>query len=59
MENFSGKYALSVYQDFHAKLLMKNLVSLFSLHVNDALVSDISSTRRYHYQVNFTQAIAG
>ena len=32
LENFSGKSALSVYQDFHAKVLMKNIVSLFVLH---------------------------
>ena len=58
LENFSGKSALSVYQDFHAKVLMKNLVSLFALPVNDALVSDPTPTRQYDYQVNFTQALA-
>ena len=58
LENFSGKSALSVYQDFHAKVLMKNLVSLFALPVNDALVSDPTQTRQYDYQVNFTQALA-
>ena len=40
LENFSGKSALSVYQDFHAKVLMKNIVSLFVLPVNDTLPSD-------------------
>jgi len=58
MENFSGKSALSVYQDFHARVLMKNLVSLFSLPVNDALASETKETRKNDYQVNFTQAIA-
>ena len=58
LENFSGKSALSVYQDFHAKVVMKNLVSLFALPVNDALASDITRTRQYDYQVNFTQALA-
>jgi len=58
LENFSGKSALSVYQDFHAKVLMKNLVSVFALPANDALVSDTTATRQYDYQVNFTQAIA-
>ena len=58
LENFSGKSALSVYQDFHAKVVMKNLVSLFTLPVNDALVSDITTTRQYDYQVNFTQTLA-
>jgi len=58
MENFSGKSTLSVYQDFHAKVLVKNLVSLFALPVNDALASDTTQTRQYDYQVNFTQALA-
>jgi hypothetical protein len=30
LENFSGKSALSVYQDFHAKIFAKNLVSIIA-----------------------------
>jgi len=58
LENFSGKSALSVYQDFHAKVLMKNLVALFALPVNDMLAADTSVERKYEYQVNFSQALA-
>lgn len=58
LENFSGKSALSVYQDFHAKVLMKNIVSLFVLPVNDALATDMVSEHKYEHQVNFTHALA-
>ena len=58
MENSSAKSALSVYQDLHARVLMKNLVSLFALPVNDSLLSQPTEWRKYDYQVNFTQAIA-
>jgi len=58
LENFSGKSAASVYQDFHAKVVMKNIVSKLALPVNDMLAQDESTTRKYDYQVNFTQALA-
>ena len=57
MENFSGKSALSVYQDFHAKVLTKNIASIFALPVNDWLAADSVTERKYSYQVNFTQAL--
>lgn len=57
MENFSGKSALSVYQDFHARVLTKNIASIFALPVNDWLASDTTADRKYGCQVNFTQAL--
>jgi hypothetical protein len=57
LENFSGESALSVYQDFHAKILLKNLVSVLSFPVNEAL-ADLDIERSYDYRVNFTQAIS-
>jgi hypothetical protein len=57
MENFSGQSALSVYQDFHSKVLLKNLVSVFALPVNDVLANSMTN-RKYDYQINFTQAIS-
>ena len=57
LENFSGESSLSVYQDFHAKVLMKNIVSIFSFPVNDALAANTESDRKYNYQVNFTHAL--
>jgi hypothetical protein len=58
LENFSGKSALSVYQDFHAKVLMKNIVSIFALPVNDMLAEDKAEGRKHDYQVNLTHALA-
>ena len=57
MENFSGKSALSIYQDFHARVLTKNIASIFALPVNDCLSSDSLADQKYSYQVNFTQAL--
>lgn len=57
LENFSGQSALSVYQDFHAKVLLKNLISILAFPVNDSLASS-TTTRKYDYQINFTQAIS-
>ena len=37
LENFSGKSALSVYQDFHAKVFAKNLVWMMAFPVQDRL----------------------
>ena len=58
LENFSGKSALSVYQDFHAKVLMKNIVSIFALSVNDMLAADKTTDQKHDYQVNLTHALA-
>lgn len=57
LENFSGKSALSVYQDFHAKVFVKNLVSVMAFPLKDSLGDD-SSTRKHKYQINFTQALS-
>ena len=57
MENFSGQTALSVYQDFHAKVLMKNIVSVLALPVNETL-ANLSTDKKYDYQINFTQALS-
>jgi hypothetical protein len=57
LENFTGKTALSVYQDFHAKVLLKNLTAILALPVNDNL-NQSTNPRKYDYQVNFTQALS-
>lgn len=56
IENFSGKSVLSVEQDFHAKILSLNLVSMMSF-VAESLSSG-SSKRRHQYQINFAQALS-
>lgn len=57
LENFSGKSVLSVYQDFHAKIFAKNLVWILAFPVNGNLRNE-NSTRKYKYQINFTQAFS-
>jgi len=57
LENFSGKSVLSIYQDFHAKVSTKNLVCILAFPGNNALHQQ-HEHRRYHYQINFTQALS-
>lgn len=57
IENFSGKSALSIKQDFYAKVLTTNLTAML---VNDAQqqVDKETHHRKYDYQVNFAQALS-
>ena len=57
LENFTGKSALSVYQDFHAKIFAKNLVWMMAFSVQDKLDQD-ASFKKHRYQINFTQAFS-
>ena len=57
LENFSGKSALSVYQDFHAKVFAKNLVWMMAFSVQDQLDQD-TNLKKHRYQINFTQAFS-
>jgi hypothetical protein len=57
LENFSGQSALSVYQDFHAKVFAKNLVWMMALPVQNRMDDDIANSK-HRYQINFTQAIS-
>lgn len=56
IENFSGKSPLSVYQDFHAKLLALNLTAMF-VWIAQAVADRLHIRRRYVYQINFANAI--
>ncbi|WP_319409901.1 IS4 family transposase [uncultured Desulfosarcina sp.] len=57
LDNFSGQSALSVYQDFHAKVFAKNLVWMMAFHVQDRIDDEIVHTK-HRYQINFTQALS-
>jgi hypothetical protein len=57
LENFTGKSVLSVYQDFHAKVFSKNLVSVLTFPLKDSIETD-TAARKYEYKVNFTQALS-
>jgi hypothetical protein len=55
--NFSGKSALSVYQDFHAKVLAKNLTWILASPVQNA-IEEQEGEKKHEYQLNMTQAIS-
>jgi len=57
LENFTGKSVHSVYQDFHAKIFAKNMVSIMALPINQDLKKNTEGRKRV-YQVNFTQALS-
>mgnify|MGYP003933705911 CR=1 FL=1 len=57
LENFSGKSVLSVYQDFHAKIFQKNLVSVLCFSPQNRLDAE-GIKQKYRHQVNFAQALS-
>jgi hypothetical protein len=57
IENFTGKSALSVKQDFYARVLSSNLISIL-VNAAQHLVDEQTSDRKLPYQVNFAQAIS-
>jgi hypothetical protein len=57
IENFSGKSVLAVYQDFHAKVLSKNLAAALAHSCQDHVDRE-SSDRKHKYQINFTQLLS-
>lgn len=57
VENFSGKSVHSVYQDFHAKLLSKNLVAAIASTTRKEILKK-SETLKYVHQINFAQALS-
>lgn len=57
VENFSGKSVLSVNQDFHSKVLSKNLTAIIA-HPTKKEIENKTRHRKYPYQLNFTQALS-
>jgi hypothetical protein len=57
VENWSGKSKLAIYQDFHAKVFTTNLTAMLA-HPAQTVVKQQSQTKKYDYQVNFTQALS-
>ncbi len=57
IENFSGKSALSVRQDFHAKIVSANLTALMALAAQKQVQSR-TKMHHYVYRVNFAQALS-
>jgi len=57
VENFSGKSALSVKQDFYAKIVAMNLTAIISIAAQKK--SDNKTQQRdFRYQINFAQALS-
>jgi len=57
VQNFSGKSVLSVYQDFHSKVLSKNLTAM-TAHPVKKRIKNKTKGRKHPYQINFTQALS-
>jgi hypothetical protein len=57
VENFSGKSPLSVYQDFHAAVLSKNITAMLIASTREKMASATAS-RILDYKSNFTQALS-
>jgi len=57
IENFSGKTVHSVYQDFHAKVFSKNLVSVIASTTKKEILIKSESLLHVH-QINFAQALS-
>lgn len=57
IENFSGKSAESVYQDFHAKVFALNLTAAMT-HPAQNVISSQCDQKKYPYRINFTQALS-
>ncbi len=56
IENFSGKSALSVKQDFYAKVPTSNLTAMVA-NAAQQHVAKTTSGRQHIYQINFAQAL--
>jgi Transposase DDE domain len=57
LASFSGKSTLSIYQDFHAKVLSKNFTSIIANTTKDE-IDKLSQHRNFQYQINFVQALS-
>lgn len=57
IETFSGKSTLSIFQDFHAKMLTLNITA-FMVAESQKQVNNTMSTRMHRYKINFAQALS-
>lgn len=57
IENFSGKSALSVKQDFYAKIVSSNLTTLMEIKAQE-IVDKRTRYLRRNYQINYAQALS-
>jgi hypothetical protein len=57
IENFSGKSALSVKQDFYARIVTLNITAIM-IYESQRYVDEKNAHRRYRYKINFAQALS-
>ncbi|MBU0657140.1 MAG: IS4 family transposase [Gammaproteobacteria bacterium] len=57
IENFSGKSAFSVYQDFHSRVFSKNITAMLAFAAQEK-VEQATAGRKHSYKINFTQALS-
>jgi hypothetical protein len=57
IENFSGKSALSVKQDFYAKIVASNLTTLMGIQAQE-IVDERTPKLKQRYQINYAQALS-
>lgn len=57
VENWSGKSALSLYQDFHAKVFTANLTAILAQPAQTEVARQ-SQSKQYTYQINFTHLLS-
>ncbi len=57
IENFSGKSALSVKQDFYAKIVASNLTTLMEISAQE-IVDERTRYLKRNYQINYAQALS-
>lgn len=57
IENFSGRSALSVRQDFYAKIFAMNLTAILAW-VAQVIAERLYAARRHRYRVNFANALS-
>ncbi len=57
IENFSGKSALSVKQDFYAKIVASNLTTLMEIPAQE-IVNERTRYLKRSYQINYAQALS-
>jgi len=55
VENFSGRTARSVRQDYHATVFIQNLAAVLALPLH-AMIREATAHRKHTYQLNFASA---
>jgi hypothetical protein len=58
IENFTGQSKLSVYQDFHSRILYNNIKAMMAYAAHQDSVEQTTGHRKLPYKINFTHALS-